>query len=292
MDINFSIIIPHHNIPKLLERCLRSIPIKDDVEVIVVDDNSNPQLVDFNNFPGKERKDTTCIFDKNGGGAGHARNIGMEHANGKWLIFADADDFFVEGFYDIINQYKDDEAQVILFKANSLDSDTLQKSDRHVQMNQAIDKAICGDITDKEASLVMTTPWCRMIKRDFVQEKQIKYEEVMVANDVMFSVKATCLADKLKVSDSVLYVVTTRKGSLVGNWGKPDYFLCKLKVIIRRNKFLKDYHYNQRPYTRPVIAAVIRAWKISPRTFCEALMIAIKEKALFSGFFSIFKKAF
>ena len=107
MDINFSIIIPHHDIPQLLERCLKSIPIKEDLEVIVVDDNSNPKLVDFNNFPGMERKDTTCILDKKGGGAGYARNVGMKHANGKWLIFADADDFFTDYFYDIINKYND-----------------------------------------------------------------------------------------------------------------------------------------------------------------------------------------
>ena len=38
----FSIIIPHKNIPSLLQRCLDSIPKRDDVQIIVVDDNSNP----------------------------------------------------------------------------------------------------------------------------------------------------------------------------------------------------------------------------------------------------------
>ncbi|MCI6862195.1 MAG: glycosyltransferase family 2 protein, partial [Prevotella sp.] len=30
-NINYSIIIPHKNIPQLLQRCLDSIPIRDDV---------------------------------------------------------------------------------------------------------------------------------------------------------------------------------------------------------------------------------------------------------------------
>ena len=292
MDINFSIIIPHHNIPQLLERCLKSIPLMDDMEVIVVDDNSNPQLVDFNNFPGMERMNTTCILDKKGGGAGYARNVGMKHAKGKWLIFADADDFFTDDFYDIINKYKDDDAQVILFKADSVDSDSLVKSDRDVKIDKAIDMAIQGKITNKEASLVSPTPWCRMIRRDFVEERQIKYEEVRNSNDVMFAVKTTCWAENLKVADDVLYVVTTRKGSLVNNANNAEYFLCKLQVIIRRNKFLGDYGYKKRPYMRPVIASVIRAWKISPNTFWKALKIALKEKALSSGFYSLFNKAF
>lgn len=38
--IKYSIIIPHHNVPTLLERCVNSIPQRDDIQIIVVDDNS------------------------------------------------------------------------------------------------------------------------------------------------------------------------------------------------------------------------------------------------------------
>ena len=51
--INYSIIIPHKNIPNLLQRCLDSIPNREDVQIIVVDDNSDPNIVDF--VRGKEK---------------------------------------------------------------------------------------------------------------------------------------------------------------------------------------------------------------------------------------------
>ena len=38
--VNYSIIIPHYDIPDLLIRCLHSIPVRPDVQVIVVDDCS------------------------------------------------------------------------------------------------------------------------------------------------------------------------------------------------------------------------------------------------------------
>ena len=38
---NYSFIIPHKNCPDLLQRCVDSIPERDDVQVIVVDDNSD-----------------------------------------------------------------------------------------------------------------------------------------------------------------------------------------------------------------------------------------------------------
>lgn len=77
--MNYSIIIPHKNSTKLLQRCLDSIPFRDDLEVIIVDDNSDPEVVDFDNFPGKERPNTIIIFSKEGGRQGRVRNIALPH---------------------------------------------------------------------------------------------------------------------------------------------------------------------------------------------------------------------
>jgi len=52
--------------------------------------------------------------------AWRSRNVGLEHAKGKWLLFADADDFFVEDMYDIITSYVDSEVDVIFFKEKSV----------------------------------------------------------------------------------------------------------------------------------------------------------------------------
>ena len=43
--ISYSIIIPHKNTPSLLQRCLDSIPQRSDIEIIIVDDNSDEQKV-------------------------------------------------------------------------------------------------------------------------------------------------------------------------------------------------------------------------------------------------------
>ncbi|MFS2381396.1 glycosyltransferase, partial [Phocaeicola vulgatus] len=46
---HYSIIIPHKNTPRLLERCLYSIPTWDEIQIIIIDDNSNSESVDFSN---------------------------------------------------------------------------------------------------------------------------------------------------------------------------------------------------------------------------------------------------
>ncbi|GAP73202.1 glycosyl transferase [Candidatus Symbiothrix dinenymphae] len=117
--INYSIIIPHKNIPKLLERCLASIPQRDDIQVIVVDDNSDADIVETwraTSLPKYPHVEFVFAKNKNGRkGAGYARNIGLEHAKGKWIVFADADDFFMPCVDEAMTQYADDEHDVVFF---------------------------------------------------------------------------------------------------------------------------------------------------------------------------------
>lgn len=215
----FSIIIPHKNIPKLLQRCLESIPIRDDVEVIIVDDNSDPEIVDFDQFPGKDRPNTTVIFDKSGKGAGRVRNVGLVHATGKWLIFADADDFFVEKVGEILDRYCTEKADVLYFKHKNVLSNNLKKeSDRCYIFNKMIsDNSI--PIGERETFIRCrhNVPWAKIIKRDFVIKHSLYYEEVKYSNDVVFNISLGCKAKEIKLIDEVLYVLTNREGSLTSN---------------------------------------------------------------------------
>src|SRR5699024_8599309 len=92
--INLSIIIPHYNSINTLQYLLESIPNYKDIEVIVIDDHSNAEskkeLIEIG-----KKKSTNIKFLNNEPhkiGAGACRNIGLDKASGKWLLFADADD--------------------------------------------------------------------------------------------------------------------------------------------------------------------------------------------------------
>lgn len=118
--INYSFIIPHKNTPDLLQKCLDSIPRRDDVQIIVVDDNSDEDKVDFSSFPGLDDPTVEVYLTKEGKGAGYARNVGLKHAVGKWLVFADADDFFTGKINLLLDNNTSSESDVVFFKNISI----------------------------------------------------------------------------------------------------------------------------------------------------------------------------
>lgn len=168
--INYSIIIPHNNIPQLLKRCLDSIPRREDIQIIVVDDNSDINKVDFDSFPGLDDPYVEVIFTKEGRGAGYARNVGLRHAKGKWLLFADADDFYNDGFLSVLDCYRDGSFDIIYFGASSVDSETLVYSDRSVVLNQIIDGCDISNVYSVDfVKYTNWVPWNKMFKHDFVK---------------------------------------------------------------------------------------------------------------------------
>ncbi len=210
-QILYSIIIPHKNTPDLLQRCLDSIPQRDDIEVIIVDDNSDPSKVDFNHFPGKERKGITIVFDKAGKGAGHARNIGLKRTTGKWLLFADADDYFYPYTFEILDKNKESDNDIIYFYFDSRDGVTNELiPDRVPNIKKGIENNDLNLLKYKSYS-----PCGKFLKRTFIMDNHLCFEEVIAGNDTMFSTMVGLKAKKVSTISVPLYCATQNSGSLV-----------------------------------------------------------------------------
>jgi glycosyltransferase involved in cell wall biosynthesis len=240
--IIFSIIIPHKNIPDLLQRCLNSIPRRDDIQIIVVDDNSDADKVDFSRFPGLEDKYVEVYLTKEGRGAGYARNVGLEHATGKWLLFADADDFFTEKAFEYFFVEKDSPNEIIYFKVTSCDSDTYEPADRGDLINKWMeDYFTCKTQNTEGIRYRYLVPWGKMIKKEFIERENIKFDEVLAMNDAMFSALSAYYANNvIGISLDTVYCITFRKGSLTTVNNYYPVFLSRYLVTLRLNKFLKE----------------------------------------------------
>lgn len=236
---NYTIIIPHKNIPDLLQRCLDSIPEREDIQVIIIDDNSNPLIVDFKNFPGLNRKNTEIYFTKEGKGAGYARNVGLKHAQGKWLLFADADDFFTDKIITILKKYQNSNADMIFFNAESVNSKTLTPSNRNTTLNILIQK---HDIQSLKYSFF--PPWCKIIKRKLQTLNDIFFSETLAANDAIFSIHCGWNSQKIVIESTKGYCVTFRTNSLENNSNIQNR-LDRIYISLEVNKFYQLHSINK-----------------------------------------------
>lgn len=191
--IDYSIIIPSKNLPNLLERALASIPRRDDFQVIVVDDASDPAFVDFDHYPGLDDPRVNLIFTsdsplgqsenserpvptakvefvtpRTGRGAGYARNVGLERAAGRWTLFLDCDDFFTPDCLDLLDAHLDDPADIVYFNITSAYSDDLSYSPRHLSRSEYFTR-YDGPKREFCCRYLYTEPWGKMFRTSFLR---------------------------------------------------------------------------------------------------------------------------
>lgn len=248
MEMNFTIIVPHYNTPLLLSRLVKSIPERDDLELIIVDDYSDPHLVDFENFPGANRKHVTIVRNQENHGAGFCRNTAIPMAKGEWVLFADSDDFFNDGFEDFLTRYVDSTADVIYFSANSVDSDTLESSNRadhiHEYMKKYSRDRVGGELTLR---YMFTETVCKMVKRELLHKHSVSFDVTSIHEDVKFACSVGHYAREILVVNEELYCITSRKDSVSRTMSRKAY-LDELLVFAEWNKFLSD---NKLPFDLP-----------------------------------------
>ena len=240
--ITYSFIIPHKNIPSLLQRCLNSIPSRTDVEIIVVDDNSNEESIkELNEI---SRDNLKIIYTKEGKGAGFARNIGVKNAHGKWILFADADDFFLPSLLEKLDLHKDQTQPIVLFHSICRDSKNIDIIGSRQWLcnlfSKRLDDFQRGKITALNLFIGFGVPWAKMIQLSFLNKNKIVFEEVKFANDIgwITQIAIKIHQEDIVVSDKCLYCLTDREDSLFFSRNS-EAFCCRVGVRYRQHELLK-----------------------------------------------------
>lgn len=98
-----SVIIPVYNQKDLVYRCLDSIPKRNDIEIIVINDGSEDKtlerLMKYKEFIYPELKIITYNENK---GVSYARNMGIDESSGEYLLMVDSDDYLYGNKFDEI----------------------------------------------------------------------------------------------------------------------------------------------------------------------------------------------
>ena len=241
-NILFSIIIPHYNLGQKIIKLLNSLAteIDDSFEVIIVDDKSSQTylkevhevITKFNSLNIQIVKNES--FKK---GAGVCRNIGMDHAKGKWYIFADSDDHFLPNSGKIIRDSVNTNADLILFQPTSTD-EFGEICDRHKTFLKGF-----SEFYDTGSDLILRyqfpVVWSKIFRASVVKKYSICFDDVLASNDVMFSTKFGYHATEILVSNHSIYSWDFNTGSITSTVSKARFEDIK-QVLINHNNFIRE----------------------------------------------------
>lgn len=247
--VKYTVIIPHYRSLDLLIRCVESIPSRSDIQVIIIDDNSGIDKQLFYNHSSLTRNNIELIFLSVGGSAGRARNVGLEKACGKWLLFADADDYFISDSFTLCDKYYDSEYDIIYFGVDNkgispCDHNQSYKKTYNELVQQCDNKTI--DLINK-LRFTHDVPWGKMIRRSLVTDHNIKFGETRYCNDTLFSTYTAVHASSVFADNSLFYCVTSDPNSLSTKRSIDANFI-RYEVMLKKNKILREAGYSSYQY--------------------------------------------
>ena len=260
--IAVSVVIPMYNMGNYIISCLESIlsqSIKN-IEIIVIDDKSTDASVEKVEYFAYNDARVKLIPLKKNSGPGIARNIGIKYASGKYCMFMDADDMYVdknsiEYIYNIAEENK-----VNIACCDKIDLDS--KSNTYIPKSSIRSGEYLCRSTDISSIFWYTT---YIYNREFIIKKRIYFPKIRIFEDPVFLAKILKEADKIFCSDRPIYVYRVMHK-------ETELTLDKVKTILSaqeeiRNILSDDYNiWNQQYISLLNVILDGKLYKKSPDT--------------------------
>ena len=200
-----SIIIPVYNCAPVILRCLESIDFQD-AEIIVVDDGSTDDSADVIKDYIVTHPNVQLIRKENGG-VSSARNVGIEVASGKYIMFVDADDYLAsDGIDKVLQMAEENKAEVVKFGFRNVMNDADFKTESLKSFPYST-KIIEGRYNAlKRYNVPDYLVWDGIYQRSIIVENNIRFHtDLSLHEDDVFMGELYCHVNKILITDLPLY---------------------------------------------------------------------------------------
>ena len=185
--MKYSIIIPVYNAEGTLRRCLDSLEKQtfSDYELLLINDGST----DGSDAICREYGGTySCVryFAKENGGVSSARNLGLEQAEGEYILFVDSDDYVSEDHFAAIDQaLTQSRPDLLLFGYRNFGGLSTEWD-----MGEFYEDAETG-VAERVASAVrqylFSSLWSKAFKRQIIERGNIRFaDDLAIGEDLAF----------------------------------------------------------------------------------------------------------
>ena len=209
--IKYSVIIPVYNAEKTLNRCVDSLLAENypDCEIILINDGSKDRSGEICRDYA-DRCANIVYIEKENGGVSTARNAGLDHARGEYIVFVDSDDYVTPGFFRGMDEHGiRADADLCHFSFCSDDGkgkrDLISAAAYYASRKEAM-PALVDAICRKEINM----PWSKRYRRSIIEEHKLRFPVgASVAEDRVFNICYSFYINSFQISDSVVYCVNT-----------------------------------------------------------------------------------
>lgn len=203
-----SVIVPVYNSEKYLHRCIDSIlsQTHTDFELLLINDGSTDNSgIICDEYAAKDSR--IRVFHKSNGGVSSARNLGLDHAKGKYISFVDSDDETYPNYLSVLfqNINKCDLSYIGILKYDV----ALQKTGEWTHFEEQI---IRIDQTDEELIvknnlLEVGYPYGKLFHQKIIETYNIRFDErISYQEDLIFTLQYISKCKTVYVSKEYGYI--------------------------------------------------------------------------------------
>lgn len=240
-----SLILPTYNVMPYLSQCLDSILAQTykNIEVIIVIDGATDGSYELaKEYSAKDSR--FSVYWQENSGSGPARNNGLNHANGKFVLFIDPDDWIKEDYVEqMVNAQRDGDYDLIITASIDyyyLADKTLKYTKETEVQNETVrDKE---RVRDKYASLlfqsIICAPTKNLYKKHIIDKNNIVFPDLRRSQDIVFNYRYYDCISSVKVLDYHGYCYRIEFSQWL-NRLKPSYYET-IKLLFVETKDLHE----------------------------------------------------
>ena len=218
--VKVSIIVPVYNVEEYLPQCLDSLlgQTMGDFELLCVDDGSTDGSPDILKEYARRDSRVRLLRQQNQGG-GAARNLGIDHARGEYLIFLDSDDFFhPELLEKTVQRAEETAADMVVFGARKYDTrkEAFVEGGIYLRMDMLPRQEVFSrrEVPEDILQITSPAPWVRLYRRSFVESTGLRYQVLPNSNDYYFGLCTLAAAERIAaVPEALTYYRINNRNS-------------------------------------------------------------------------------
>lgn len=211
MNYKVSIIVPVYKAEQYLQQCVESLLAQtlDGVEIILVDDGSPDRCGEICDVYAA-RYDNIVVLHLQNGGPSRARNMGLTVAHGKYIGFADADDYVQPEMFEKLYREAEQNLADIVMCGYVIDDGNTRRSvkmeyEQEYSGHERIVKSLSALYSTRNHSGLYSV-WNKLFINNLLHTHRIQFDERLIrAEDAWFVFDCLKVADKVRFVDEALY---------------------------------------------------------------------------------------